>query len=64
MNEEIRRDFIELKKPFTKGGRQAFPNLRVGDPSQVQADKRDSLDVGVESVTSTREIILVIKVNC
>ena len=28
-NEEIERDFIELKRAFTKGGIQAFPDFRV-----------------------------------
>ena len=30
-NKEIERDFIELKKAFTKGGIQAFPDFGVGD---------------------------------
>ena len=30
-NKEIERDFMELKKAFTKGGIQAFPNFGVGD---------------------------------
>ena len=30
-NEEIERVFIELKKVFTKGEIQAFPDLGVGD---------------------------------
>ena len=30
-NKEIERDFLELKKAFTKGGIQAFPDFRVGD---------------------------------
>ena len=30
-NEEIEQHFIELKKAFTEGGIQAFPNIGVGD---------------------------------
>ena len=30
-NQEIERDFIELKKAFTKDGIQAFPDFGVGD---------------------------------
>ena len=30
--EEIEQDFIQLKKAFTKGGIQAFPDFGVGDP--------------------------------
>ena len=78
-NEEIEIDFVKLKKAFTKRGIQAFPNFIVGDPfilttdwskeniagvlSQVQNGKKDSWDAGEGSVTSTREIILVTKVN-
>ena len=29
--EEIKQDFIELKKAFTEGGIQAFPEFGVGD---------------------------------
>ena len=31
-NEEIERDFVELKKAFMEGGIQAFPDFKVGDP--------------------------------
>ena len=31
-NEEIERDFVKLKKAFTEGGIQAFPDFRVGNP--------------------------------
>ena len=31
-NKEIGRDFVELKKAFTEGGIQAFPDFGVGDP--------------------------------
>ena len=78
-NKEIEQDFVEMKIAFTEGGIQAFPNFGVGDPfilttdwskeniagvlSQV-TDRKDSLDVGEESVTSTRETIQVTKVKC
>ena len=31
-NKEIEQDFVELKKAFTEGGIQAFPDFGVGDP--------------------------------
>ena len=31
-NEEIERDFIQLKEAFTKGGIQAFLDFGIGDP--------------------------------
>ena len=31
-NEEIERDFVELKKAFMEGGIQAFTDFEVGDP--------------------------------
>ena len=74
-NEEIERDFVQLKKAFTEGGIQAFPNFGVGDPfilttdwskenfagvlSQVQDGQERFLGCWEESVTSMREIILV-----
>ena len=30
-NKEIEQDFIELKRAFTEGGIQAFPDFKVGD---------------------------------
>ena len=30
-NEEIEQDFVELKRAFTEGGIQAFPDFGVGD---------------------------------
>ena len=38
MNEEIERDFIELKKTLTEGGIQAFPDFRVGYPFILTRD--------------------------
>ena len=37
-NEEIERDFVELKKAFTMGGIQAFPDFGVGDPFILSTD--------------------------
>ena len=37
-NEEIGRDFVELKRAFTKGGIQAFPDFKVGDPFILATD--------------------------
>ena len=37
-NEEIERDFVELKKAFTEGGIQAFPDFGVVDPFILTTD--------------------------
>ena len=37
-NEEIGQDFVELKRVFTEGGIQAFPNFGVGDPFILTTD--------------------------
>ena len=37
-NEEIEQDFVKLKKAFTEGGIQAFPDFRVGDPFILTTD--------------------------
>ena len=37
-NEEIERDFVELKKAFAEGGIQAFPDFGVGDPFILTTD--------------------------
>ena len=37
-NEEIRKDFVKLKRAFTKGGIKAFPVFRVGDPIILTTD--------------------------
>ena len=36
--EEIELDFVELKKGFSEGGIQAFPNFGVGDPFILTTD--------------------------
>ena len=36
--EEIEQDCVELKKAFTDGGIQAFPNFGVGDPFILTPD--------------------------
>ena len=63
-NEEIVRDFVMLKRAFTEGGIKAFPDFGVRRISwdscpKSRTDRKDSLDVEEESVTSTRGIILV-----
>ena len=77
-NEEIGRDFVELKRAFTKGGVQAFPNFEVGDLFILTTDWSKENIVGVLFQVQdrqerflrcwgrkcTREIILVIKENC
>ena len=37
-NEEIERDFVELKNAFTEGGIQAFHDFGVGDPFILTTD--------------------------
>ena len=37
-NEEIERDFVELKKAFTEGGIQAFPDFGVADSFILTTD--------------------------
>ena len=37
-NEEIGQDFVELKRAFTEGGIQAFPDIGVGDPLILTTD--------------------------
>ena len=36
--EEIEQNFIELKRVFTEGGIQAFPDFGVGDPFILTTD--------------------------
>ena len=78
-NEEIERDFVELKKAFMEGGIQAYPNFGVGDPfilttdwskeniagvlHRFKAEENGSWDAGEESATNTRRTILATKVN-
>ena len=55
-NEEIERDFIELKKPFTEGGKQAFPDFGVGDPFILTTDwSKENIGGGVISSTGQTE---------
>ena len=37
-NKEIGHDFLELKRAFTEGGIQAFPDLGIGDPFILTTD--------------------------
>ena len=37
-NEEIEREFIQLKEVFTKEGIQAFPDFEIGDPFILTRD--------------------------
>ena len=48
-NEEIGRDFIELKRAFTKGGIQAFSDFGVGDPLILTTDWSKENIAGVQS---------------
>ena len=71
---------VELKKAFTKGGIQAFPDFRVGDPFILTTDCSKEIIIGFLSQVQNRQerflrcwgrkcnkyggIILVIKENC
>ena len=75
-NEEIERGFVELKKAFSDGGIQAFPDFGVGDLfilttdwskevfSQVQNGQERFWNAGGESVISMSGIIPVIRESC
>ena len=68
-NEEIEQDFIELKKAFTNGRIQAFPDFGVGDPfilttRRYRTARRDSSDVGEGSGINMSRIIPVAKGSC
>ena len=78
-SKEVEQDFLELKKAFTKGGIQAFPDFGVGDLltltldwskenivgvfPRCRMDKRDS-DAGDGNVTNMIKIVQVTKGNC
>ena len=71
-NKEIGQDFVELKRAFTEGGIQAFPDFILttdwskenieGVLSQVQ-DKQERF-LGCWGRNCNKFIILVTKVNC
>ena len=48
-NEEIERDFVELKKAFMEGGIQDFPDFGVGDLFILTTDESKENIVGVLS---------------
>ena len=51
-NEEIETDFIELKKAFTEGGIQAFPDFRVGNPFSLTTDRSNRSKENIAGVLS------------
>ena len=53
-NEEIERDFVELKKAFTEGVIQAFPYFGVGDPFILTTDWSKENIAGVLSQVQDR----------
>ena len=58
-NEEIEQDFVELKKAFTKGGIQAFPDFRVGDPIILTTDwSKENITGVLSQVQDGRERFL------
>ena len=79
-NKEIGQDFVELKRRFTEGGIQTFPNFGLGDPfilttdwskeniegvlSQVQDRLERFLGCWGRKCNQYRGIIRVTKVNC
>ena len=51
-NKEIERDFVELKKTFTDGWIQAFPDFWIGDPFILTTDwSKENIAWGVMSST-------------
>ena len=50
-----RGDFIELKKAFTEGRIQAFPDFEVGDPLILTADWSKENIKGVLSQVQDRQ---------
>ena len=54
-NEEIERDFIQLKEAFTKGGIQAFPNFGIRDPFILTKDWSQENIAGVLSQVQNGE---------
>ena len=54
-NEEVEQDFIELKKAFTKGGIQAFPDFGIEDPFILTTDWSQENIAGVLSQVQERE---------
>ena len=48
-NKEIEQDFIKLKKAFTEGRKQAFPDFGVGDPFILTTDWSKENIMGVLS---------------
>ena len=54
-NEDIGKDFLELKRAFTEGGIQAFPDFRVGDPFILPTDWSKKNITGVLSQVQDRQ---------
>ena len=54
-NEEIEQDFIELKKAFTEGGIQAFPDFGEGNPFILTTDWSKENITGVLSQVQDRQ---------
>ena len=54
-NEEIRRDFVKLKRAFAEGGIQAFPNFGLGDPFILTTDWSKENIAGVMSQVQDRQ---------
>ena len=53
-NEEIGRDFVELKRAFIEGGIQVFPDFRVGDPFILTTDWSRAKRILQESCPKSR----------
>ena len=48
-NEEIEKDFVQLKEAFTQGGIQAFPDFGIADPFILTTDWSQENIAGVLS---------------
>ena len=56
-NEEIERDFVQLKEAFTKGGIQAFPDFGVRAPFILTTDWSQENIPGALSQVQDRRMI-------
>ena len=56
-NKEKERDFVKLKKAFTEGEIQAFPDFGVGDPIILTTDWSKENIMGVLSQVQDRQVV-------
>ena len=57
-NKEIEQDFFELKRAFTEGGVQAFPDFGEGDPFILTTDwSKENFKSLIPGSRRTRKIL-------